>query len=96
MKRRRTLRLPRPARSTLGWMGAVAAAAALQVWVQLQATELGYQIGLLRGVLQQLADEKAELEAELAGLTSPRALDVAARTRLGLRPPEPGQVVGVP
>lgn len=77
-------------------MVALAAAGALQVWLHLQTTELGYEIGLIRHVTRRLVGERGELEAELAALTSPRALDAAARTRLGLRPPQQGQVVMIP
>lgn len=91
---RKTPRWRRPSRAALGWASALAGAAALQVWVQLQTTELGYEIGLVRQLMRRAASERGELEAELAAVTSPRALDRAA-ARLGLRPPAEGQVVGL-
>ena len=97
MKRARaSVRFGRPSRAALAWLGALAAAGALEVWLHLQTTELGYQLSALHHVLMRLSSEKSELEVELATLTSPRALDAAAKSRLGLRPPREGQVVGLP
>jgi hypothetical protein len=66
------------------------------VWLHLQATEVGYQLSALHRIVDRLSSERGDLEAELATLTSPRALDVAAKTRLGLRTPLEGQIVGLP
>lgn len=85
-----------PQRAALGWIVALAAAAALQVWLRLQITQLGYELGTICKAAQRLGAEKAELEAELAAVTSPRALDLAARTRLRMRPAESGEIVGLP
>ena len=93
---RKTRRLRRPSPRAVGWVAALAVAAALQVWLHLKTTELGYELGIIRKVEHRLIGERGELEAELAALTSPQALDAAARTRLGLRPPQHGQVVGAP
>ena len=97
-KRRRAKRLQwrRPSRRTLALAAAVAGAALLQVWVQLQVTQLGYEIGLIRGLARRATGERAALSAELAAVTSPRSLDHEARLRLGLRPPAEGQVIGLP
>lgn len=99
MKRRNRpgpIRWSRPPRRALVWAGAIAGAAVVQVWLQIQATRLGYEIGIVRSLVGRAASERAELEAELAAVTSPRALDGEARVRLGLRPPAEGQVIGLP
>lgn len=86
----------RPSRVAVAWVAALTAAGALEVWLHLQTTEVGYELSALHRMVGRLSNERNDLEAELATRTSPHALDVAARTRLGLRPPAEGQVVGVP
>ena len=93
---RKTRRLRRPSPRAVGWIGVLAVVAAVEVWLHLKTTELGYELGLIRQVSLRLVGERGELEAELATLTSPRALDMVARTRFGLRPPQQGQVMGLP
>ncbi|MBI2962697.1 MAG: cell division protein FtsL [Deltaproteobacteria bacterium] len=95
MKLRRWAQL-RPSRVALAWVAALTAAGALVVWLHLQTTEVGYQLIALHKLVERLGSEKAELEVELATLTSPRSLDAVAKSRLGLRPPREGQVVGLP
>jgi cell division protein FtsL len=86
----------RPSRIAVGWVAALAAAGALEVWLHLQTTEVGYQLSTLHRVIERLNGENSELELELATLTSPGSLDAVARTRLGLKPPREGQIVGMP
>jgi cell division protein FtsL len=92
----RSWRLVRPSRAVVIWVALLTAAGALQVWLHLQTTELGYQLSALQRVIGRLAGEKSELEVELATLTSPGSLDAVAKTRLGLKPPRDGQIVGMP
>jgi len=96
MRSRPKLRRFRPSRAAVAWVAAFAVAGALHVWLQLQATQLGYELSALHHVMDRLAQEKGELEVELATLTSPGALDRAARQRLGMHEPREGQIVGVP
>ena len=42
------------------------------------------------------ASTLARLEMELATLKTPQSLDALAKARLGLRPPQEGQIVGLP
>ena len=95
MKLRR-LKLVRPSRAVVAWVAALTVAGALEVWLHLQTTELGYQLSALHKLIDRLGAERGELEVELATLTSPRSLDGAAKARLGLRPPREGQIVGIP
>lgn len=78
------------------WLAVFAIAAALQVWVHLQTRQVGYEIGRIREIALRLGQERRELEIEVATLTSPSVVDRAARERLGLRPAEEGQLVGLP
>ena len=95
MKLRR-LKLVRPSRVVVAWVAALTVAGALEVWLHLQTTELGYQLSALHKLVDRLAAERSELEVELATLTSPGSLDGAAKARLGLRAPRAGQIVGIP
>jgi cell division protein FtsL len=63
------------------------------VWVRLQVAEVGYGLAAAREMVARLELEQKELEAELATLTAPRRLEGAARQRLGMREPRPGQVM---
>jgi hypothetical protein len=86
----------RPSRVALAWVAALMGAGALQVWLHLQATEVGYQLSALHKLIDRLAAEGSDLEVELATMKSPTSLDAVARARLGLRPPRDGQIVGLP
>ena len=90
------LRSVRVSRAAAAWVAALTAAGALEVWLHLQATELGYQLSMLHHLNERLAGERRELEMELATLKTPQSLDALAKARLGLRPPQQGQIVGLP
>ena len=92
----RRLTLPRPSRAAVAWVAALTGAGALQVWLHLQATEIGYQLSALHRLIERLTAESSELEVELATIKSPTSLDAIAKARLGLHPPRDGQVVGLP
>jgi hypothetical protein len=95
MKLRRW-KIVRPSRAVVAWVGALTIAGALEVWLHLQTTEVGYQLSALHRVIERLAAEKSELEVELATASSPRSLDTVAKSRLKLRAPHDGQIVGLP
>ncbi len=86
----------RPTRAAMAWVGAITIASLLEVWLHLQTTEVGYQLGTLRRLVDRLASENGQLEMELTTLRSPGSLDAVAKTRFGLRAPTQGQIVGVP
>ena len=91
-----TRRAPLLSPTATRWLVCFAAAAALQVWVHLQTRQVGYEIGRIREVALRLGQEQRELKIEEATLRSPSVIDRAARERLGLRPAEEGQLVGMP
>ena len=70
--------------------------ALLHVWLRLQAVHMGYVLSTTSKLQNQLEQENQELKVELATLTSPDRLEVMARRRLGLTPPEKGQVIILP
>lgn len=70
--------------------------ALLHVWLRLQVVHMGYVLSTTSKLQNQLEQENRELKVELATLTSPDRLEAMSRQRLGLRPPEKGQVIVLP
>jgi cell division protein FtsL len=70
--------------------------ALLHVWLRLQVVHMGYVLSTTSKLQNQLEQESRELTVELATLTSPDRLEAMARKRLGLAPPERGQVIVLP
>jgi cell division protein FtsL len=70
--------------------------ALLHVWLRLQVVRMGYALSTTSKLQNQLEQENRELKVELATLTSPDRLEALSRRRLGLRPPEKGQVIVLP
>ncbi len=66
------------------------------VWLRLQVVRMGYVLSSTTKLHRQIEHENRELKVELATLTSPDRLEVMARRRLGLVPPEKGQVIVLP
>ncbi|HXG50100.1 MAG TPA: cell division protein FtsL, partial [candidate division Zixibacteria bacterium] len=66
------------------------------VWLRLQVVHMGYVLSTTAKLQSQLERENRELKVELATLTSPERLEAMARQRLGLEPPEKGQVIVLP
>ena len=88
-RRRRFLLL---ASLTLCLIGAVL----LHVWLRLQVVHMGYVLSTTSKLQSRLEQENRELKLELATMTSPDRLETLARRRLGLVPPEKGQVIVLP
>ena len=68
----------------------------LHVWLRLQVVHMGYVLSTTSKLQNRLEQERRELTVELATLTSPDRLEAMARKRLGLTPPEKGQVIVLP
>jgi cell division protein FtsL len=68
----------------------------VHVWLRLQVVNLGYALSTSSKLQNRLEHENRELKIELATMTSPDRLEALARRRLGLRPPEKGQVIVLP
>jgi cell division protein FtsL len=61
-------------------------------WQHFRAIEYGYQIESAKRELNDLTEMNRALRLEDASLRDPERIDVMAR-RMGLVPPEPGQVI---
>src|SRR5271156_4276891 len=61
-------------------------------WQHFRAIEYGYQIESAKRELNNLTEMNRALRLEDASLRDPERIDVMAR-RIGLVPPEPGQVI---
>jgi len=68
----------------------------LNVWLRLQVVNQGYALSATTKLHDRLEQEQRELRVEHATLTSPERVEALARRRLGLRPPERGQVIVLP
>lgn len=68
----------------------------VHVWLRLQVVQVGYVLSTSSKLQSRLEQENRELKIELATMTSPDRLESLARRRLGLRPPEKGQVIVLP
>lgn len=68
----------------------------VHVWLRLQVVHMGYVLSTTTKLQGRLEQENRELKVELASLTSPDRLEEMARRRLGLMPPEKGQVLVLP
>lgn len=68
----------------------------VHVWLRLQVVQLGYVLSTTSKLRERLEQENRELKVELATLNSPDRLEALARQRLGLVPPEKGQVIILP
>jgi cell division protein FtsL len=78
--------------AALGLVGVVL----VHVWLRLQVVHMGYVLSTTSKLQNRLEQESRELKVELATLTAPDRLEAMARQRLGLRPPEKGQVFVLP
>jgi cell division protein FtsL len=63
------------------------------VWLSLMVQDTGYRIENLDKLIEKLDLEYDELVTEIAQETSPERLRRLADSELGLRVPQPGQVV---
>jgi cell division protein FtsL len=61
-------------------------------WQHFRAIEYGYQVESAKRELSNLTETNRALRLEDASLRDPERIDVIAR-RMGLVPPEPGQVI---
>jgi len=84
-----------PLATSLMFLGLVAIVL-VHVWLRLQVVHMGYVLSTTSKLQNRLEQENRELKVELATLISPDRLEAMARKRLGLAPPEKGQVIILP
>ncbi len=65
------------------------------VWERVDIVRVGYRLEQLKAQKVLLERERDELSVKLAALSSPDRIARAAREKLGMLPPQPGQVVVV-
>ncbi len=65
----------------------------LFVWERVDIVRVGYQIEQLKARKVVLQREQDELRVKVSALTAPDRLARAAADKLGMVPPQPGQVV---
>lgn len=61
----------------------------LFLWEQVQATQLGYEVGKAQKTLRSQTQTNAHLRFELARLNAPERLAKEAEERLQMAPPDP-------
>jgi cell division protein FtsL len=95
--RRASRKPPRPHNVGMVLLSFVLVGVALaHVWLRLQVVQMGYELSTTSKLQNQLEQEQRALRVELATLMSPDRLEAMARKRLGLTPPEKGQVIILP
>jgi cell division protein FtsL len=62
------------------------------VWLIFQTTSLSYDIAKAQKQKQELLEINKKLRIQLANLKAPDRIEGVALTKLGLRPPEKGQI----
>jgi cell division protein FtsL len=67
--------------------------AMFHVWTRHLSTELGYALSQELALQQQLASDNKALRLEISTLKSTERLETIAVNNLGMRTPQPGQVV---
>jgi len=73
----------------------VAAGGLFYVWQRYQFTKLGFEVARLRERKAQLEAQLEPSQVEVDYLSRLERIDALARQRLGMRPPEPGQIIVV-
>lgn len=66
------------------------------VWVRLKVMEAGYRLSATRQLVERLEQEGRELQVRAAAADSTDRVADLAHRRLGMRPPQRGEEVGVP
>lgn len=65
----------------------------LYVWERVEVVRVGYQIERLKTQRVALQRERDELQVKLSAITSPERIARVAKEKLGMSPPQQGQVV---
>ena len=63
------------------------------VWIRLSVVKTTYEVTQADKSLRSLQQDREQIELRVAGLRSPRRLEVLARSRFGLTQPQADQVI---
>lgn len=63
------------------------------VWVRLSVVKTTYDVTQADKTLRSLQQDREQIELRVAGLRSPRRLEILARSRFGLSQPRSDQVI---
>ncbi|NDD90668.1 hypothetical protein EBZ37_01065 [bacterium] len=63
------------------------------VWIRLSVVKTTYEVTQAEKNLRSLQQDREQIELRVAGLRSPRRLEVLARSRFGLTQPQADQVI---
>lgn len=75
---------------------ALVGAILIHVWLRLQVVQMGYVLSTASKLQSRLEQENRELKIDLAKMTSPENLQALAKRRLGMTPPDKGQIIVLP
>jgi len=74
-------------------MSVVLCSSLLYVWTRIRVVQKGYEVSRLSKETDELLKQKSILEAEIAGLKSPKRLETIARDQLQMRIPRGDEIV---
>ncbi|MFA5515070.1 MAG: cell division protein FtsL [Desulfuromonadales bacterium] len=80
---------------SFAFMAVLLAISLFFVWSRLQVVHLEYDIGRLEGQVRAMQQDNSRLRLEAASLRNPGRIERVARTQMGLRLPDPAQVITV-
>ncbi len=63
------------------------------VWIRLSVVKATYEVTQADKAMRSLQQDREQIELRVAGLRSPRRLEILARSRFGLTQPRADQVV---
>lgn len=94
---RLAIHIPRrpPLIPTLGFIALLLFLSLFFVWSRLQVLQLEYSISSLEGKLRSGQQETSRLRLEAASLRHPGRIELVAVSELGLRLPNPSQMISV-
>src|SRR5262249_46248033 len=75
---------------------ALVGAILVHVWLRLQVVQMGYVLSTASKLQNRLEQENREPKIDLAKRASPENLQALAKRRLGMTPPEKGQIIVLP
>jgi cell division protein FtsL len=91
-KRPREKRPPGPIKYLIVLLAFFVPGVLVYIWLHVQTVTLSYDIATAQKQKRELSEMNKKLRIQLANLKSPERIEGIALTKLGLRPPEKGQI----